>query len=102
MVDSQQRLINNDEDDSDESLRSANPNMTPAEAMAATMTLREDPNNLHLHPQQQQQRRTNDTATAAERAIMGTIDPDENIADFIFQDENGQLVQQRFLQFLNT
>ena len=71
--------------------------------MAATMTLRvggnDDNNNNNPHPQQ---RRTNDTTTAAERAIMGTIDPDENVADFIFQDENGQLVQQRFLQFLNS
>jgi hypothetical protein len=102
----QQRPLNNiapNNDDSDESLRSGNDgdddvddgnhSMTQAAAMAATRTMRAE-DGPH--------RRTHDTTTAAERAIMGTIDPDENVADFIFQDENGQLVQQRFLQFLNT
>ena len=86
-----------DEDDADADDNS----MTPAQAMAASMTMRAD-DGTGDDGRAPATRRTNETTTAAERAIMGTIDPDENVADFIFQDENGQLVQQRFLQFLNT
>ena len=82
----------NDDDGDDDDDDDDDPNrMTRAEAMAATRTMGDHERQARPHH-----------ATAAERAIMGTIDPDENVADFIFQDENGQLVQQRFLQFLNT
>ena len=83
---------NDDDGDDDDDDDDDDPNrMTRAEAMAATRTMGDHERQARPHH-----------ATAAERAIMGTIDPDENVADFIFQDENGQLVQQRFLQFLNN
>jgi hypothetical protein len=48
--------------------------------------------------------RARNANTAAERAIMGVVDANQDgaIRDFVFLDENGQLVQQRFVQFLNT
>jgi hypothetical protein len=80
----------NNEDDASTSTSSSVPVNEQAEAMAVMMTM-ENPQ----HPR---------ATTAAERAIMGTVDAqmDGNIQDFIFLDENGQLVQQRFLQFLNS
>lgn len=99
-----QNRVNND-DFSDASHRSDNDDdnsMAQAAAMAATMTMRATNVGDDNDDDRQTRRNNHTTTTAAERAIMGTIDPDENVADFIFQDENGQLVQQRFLQFLNS
>ena len=70
--------------------------------MVAAMAMRVPVGDGNDDNRQPRPRNNNNHATAAERAIMGTIDPDDNVADFIFQDENGQLVQQRFLQFLNS
>jgi hypothetical protein len=83
--------IDRDDDDDDDTVTTHEQN--EARAVMATIATTD------AHPRNN----NNNTTTAAERAIMGVVDPnqDGDIQDFIFMDENGQLVQQRFLQFLN-
>jgi hypothetical protein len=92
-----QRSDNNPDDSEDDSVDDdSNNDRNRAEAMAATMNMGQQAQ----QPQTSTQRRTN--TTAADRAILGTMDAEDNAAEFVFQDENGLLVQSRFVQFLNT
>jgi hypothetical protein len=84
----------NAQDDDDESSINDEEQQERNEAMAVMTT---------LAPGDDLDRARN-ANTAAERAIMGVVDANQDgaVRDFVFLDENGQVVQQRFVQFLNT